>query len=64
MLSAGFSSVSHLYHHVVHNKEEINDFCSNNENVKNVGVWVEPDTLQLCTCEEGPWKRTVFNSVL
>lgn len=64
MLSAGFSSVSHLNDHVVPNKEEINYFCSNNKNVKTVGVWVEPDTLQHCTCEKGPWKITVVSSVL
>lgn len=54
MLSREFSVASHLYYHVVHNKEEINYFCCNNKDVEAVGVWVETDTLQLCTCEEGP----------
>lgn len=54
MLSAEISVGSHLYYHVVHDKEEINDFCCNDEDVETVGVWVKPDTLQLCACEEGP----------
>lgn len=54
MLSAKLSSGPYLYCHVVHNKEEINDFCCNHKDVEAVGVGVEPDTLQLRTCEEGP----------
>lgn len=54
MLSAKLAIGSHLYYHVVHNKEEINHFCCNDKDVEAVGVWVKPDTLQLGACEEGP----------
>lgn len=54
MLSAELSVGSHLYYHVVHNKEAIKHFCCNNKDVETVGVWIKPDTLQLCACEEGP----------
>lgn len=63
MLSAKLSTGSHLYNHVVHNKEEINYFCCNHKDMETVGVRVKPDTLQLCACKEGPWK-TMFTSVL
>lgn len=53
MLSSDLSVGPHLYDHVVHNKEEINYFCCNHKDVETVGVWVKPDTLQLCACEEG-----------